>query len=75
MGMVDKKIPYTPSYEPTRDDVNGKMFGNVRQCPEPHVIKKFGVGGVANVSYWTCKKCRHRIEHQWHGGLGCGYVG
>lgn len=74
MGMGDKKAPYVPSYEPVRDDVNGKMFANTRPCPEPHVIKKFGVGGVANVSYWTCKKCRYRVEHQWHGGLSCGYV-
>ena len=74
MGMGDKKIPYTPNYTPVRDDVCGRMFGQgmMRQCPEPHVIKRYGVGGVANVSVWTCKRCRYRIEFEEHGGLACG---
>lgn len=77
MGMGDKKAPYTPSYEPVRDDVIGKMFGAgmVRSCPEPHVIKRYGVGGVCNVSVWTCKKCRYVQTYKWHGGVSCGYMG
>lgn len=75
MGMGDKKPPYEPKYDPVRDDVIGKRFspGCVRQCPEPHVIKKFGVGGVANVSVYTCRKCRYVIKHKWMGGVSCGY--
>lgn len=77
MGMGDKKKQYEPSYEPIRDDVIGKRFysGSVRSCPEPHVIKRYGIGGVANVSVYTCRKCRYAISHKWHGGLSCGYVG
>lgn len=73
MGQGDRKPKYTPPYEPVRDDVCGKMFRSdiVRSCPEPHVIKRYGVGGVANVSVWTCKRCKYRIEYKWHGGLGC----
>ena len=74
MGMGDKKVPYSPPYEPIRDDVCGKMFRSdmVRQCPEPHVVKKYGVGGVANVSVWTCRRCKHRVEFKWQGGIACG---
>lgn len=77
MGMGDRKAPYTPSYEPVRDDVLGKMFSPcaVRNCPEPHVIKRYGVGGVANVSVWTCRKCKYVKTYKWHGGVGCGYMG
>lgn len=74
MGMGDKKVPYTPDYDPVRDDVCGRMFGQgmTRTCPEPHVIARYGVGGVANVSWWTCKRCKHKVEFKWHGGLACG---
>lgn len=77
MGMGDRKALYTPSYEPVRDDVLGKMFSPcaVRSCPEPHVIKRYGVDGVANVSVWTCRKCKYVKTHKWHGGVGCGYMG
>lgn len=75
MGMGDKQIPYTPSYAPVRDDTNGKMFSQcaMRSCPEPHVIARYGVGGVANVSVYTCRKCRYKVTYKYHGGLGCGY--
>lgn len=76
MGMGDKKQPYRPSYAPVRDDVLGEMFtpGCVRSCPEPHVVRRYGVGGVANVSVYTCRKCRYVKTYQWHGGISCGYV-
>ncbi len=75
MGMGDKKKSFEPSYEPIRDDVIGKTFtpGSIRQCPEPHVIKRYGVGGIANVSVYTCRKCRYVINHKWFGGVSCGY--
>lgn len=59
---------------PTRDDVNGRVFADcmMRSCPEPHVIKRFGVGGIANVSVYTCRKCRNHTEFKFHGGVGCG---
>ena len=64
-------------YAPVRDDVNGKMFhpSSVRKCQEPHVIAKYGVGGEANVSVYTCQKCRYKITYDYHGGLGCGFKG
>lgn len=76
MGQGDKKIPYVPSYEPVRDDVIGKRFAVccMRSCPHPEVIKKFGVGGVANVSVYTCKKCRFHREYKLHGGVSCDYA-
>lgn len=76
MGMGDKPKAFEPSYVPVRCDVSGKMFtpGCVRSCPEPHVIKKFGVGGVANVSVYVCRKCRYVIKHPMMGGVSCGYT-
>lgn len=73
--MGDKKAPYTPSYEPVRDDVNGRMFssGCVRRCPEPHVIRRYGIGGVANVSVYTCRKCKYHTDEKWFGGVKCAY--
>lgn len=58
-----------------RDDVLGLSFyaGCVRSCPEPHVINRYGVGGVAHVSVWTCRRCKYRKEYKFHGGVGCGY--
>ena len=75
MGMGDKKIPYEPKYEPVRDDVIGKRFAQsmVRPCPHPKVRERYGVGGVANVSVYTCKKCRFVKTYEYHGGVGCGY--
>ena len=76
MGIGDNKRRYEPSYEPVRDDVIGKVFssGCVRQCPEPHVIKRYGVGGVANVSVYTCMKCKYVKTYKWHGGVSCEYI-
>lgn len=76
MGMGDKAPPYRPRYAPVRDDVIGKMFSAsmVRECPEPHVIETYGVGGVANVSVWTCYRCKYVQHYPMHGGVSCGYV-
>lgn len=75
MGMGDKKIPFVPSYEPIRDEVIGKSFAPccIRACPHPKVIERFGVGGVAHVSIYTCKRCEHHTEFKFHGGVGCAY--
>ena len=77
MGIGDKKPRYETSYEPVLHDELGKMFtpGCVRSCPEPHVIKRYGVGGVANVSVYTCRKCKYVKTYKWHGGIGCEYMG
>lgn len=58
-----------------RDDVIGKSFSavSVRSCPEPHVIKRYGVGGVANVSIYTCKRCKYHTTEKWFDGVGCSY--
>ena len=75
MGMGDKPIPYRPKYEPVRDDVIGKVFGSgmMRECPEPHVQKRYGVGGIAHVSVYTCRKCKYVKTYPMHGGVSCTY--
>ena len=74
MGMGDRKEPFVPVYEAVRDDVLGKRFPPyaVRACPDPAVIKRYATGGVANVSIYVCRKCKHAITFQHHGGVGCG---
>ena len=74
MGMGDKPKTFTPSYAAIRDEVIGKSFAAcmMRPCPEPHVIARYGIGGVANVSVYTCRKCRYKVEYKYHGGLSCG---
>lgn len=76
MGAGDQKVQFTPSYEPILDDVIGKLFspGCVRSCPHPKVIKRYGVGGKANVSVYTCRKCQY-VEKVMGGGVRCGYMG
>lgn len=73
--MGDKKAPYKPKYEPIRDDVVGKAFSQccMRECPEPHVIARYGLGGVAHVSIYTCQKCKFKVKTPFCGALGCGY--
>lgn len=75
MGMGDKKLPYTPSYSPIRCDVSGHMFAPcaVRSCPEPHVIERYGTGGVANVSIYVCRKCKYGVADKFCGAMECGY--
>lgn len=75
MGMGDQKPPYESRGEPILDNVSGKMFshGCVRRCPHPGVISKFGVGGKANVSVYTCRKCRFHESVKWIGGSKCRY--
>lgn len=73
MGMGDKKPKFHPTYTPVRDDVIGKMFFSTRECPHPAVIKKYGTGGIANVSYWTCKMCQYGEDMKMFGGVKCGY--
>ena len=73
MGMGDVKEPYVPRYGSVRCDVSGLMFAScmVRDCKDPAVIKRYGTGGVAKVSVYVCRKCRHAIHYKFHGGLGC----
>lgn len=73
MGMGDKPKEFKPSYKPIRDDVIGKDFPpvSVRACPEPHVIARYGVGGVANVSIYTCRRCKYHQNEKYFGGVRC----
>lgn len=75
MGMGDKPKPFEPYYKSIRDDVIGKAFSScaMRRCPHPSVQAKYGVGGVANVSVYTCRKCRFVKTYPYHGGVSCGY--
>lgn len=74
MGVGDQKPPYRPKGR-IRDDVIGREFAEcaVRSCPHPKVIQRFGMGGVANVSVWTCKRCKHHTEFPLHFGIRCDY--
>ena len=75
MGMGDPKRAYTPQYAPVRCDVSGKMFSPccVRECHEPHVIDRYGIGGKCMVSVYVCQKCKHKVKTPFCGALGCGY--
>ena len=75
MGMGDAKKPFNPFHKTIRDDVNGKCFAEclMRQCPHPSVIRRYGTGGVVMVSVYTCRKCRHKKEYHFHGGVSCTY--
>lgn len=75
MGMGDQPIPYEPKHYKVRDDVIGKTFAScaTRSCPHPGVVKRYGTGGVANVSVWTCRKCRYVTRSKFGELLGCGY--
>lgn len=73
--MGDKPTPFEPKHKIIRDDVIGKSFASccMRECPHPKVIQRFGLGGVANVSYYTCKRCKFHREHPLHFGVSCEY--
>lgn len=73
--MGDIKQPFEPNHYKVRDEVIGKSFPtvSVRPCPHPNVIKRYGVGGVANVSVWTCQKCRFGMRSKYGGLWGCDY--
>ena len=75
MGMGDKQKAFSPFYKSVRDDVAGKYFAEsmVRSCPHPNVIAKYGTGGVANVSIYTCRKCKFCKQYDLHGGVSCSY--
>ena len=74
--MGDKfkeKAPYQPPSVPVRCDVTGKVFSSsmIRKCRDNAVIRRYGVGGEVNVRVWACRRCKHAIRFQFHGGLGC----
>lgn len=75
MGMGDEKKRYSPTYGKKLDVVLNRYFADcsVRECHHPNVIKRFGTGGVATVSLYTCKKCRHGKKEKLYGGWYCGY--
>ena len=75
MGMGDKPEPYREKHNSIRDDVMGREFAAclMRPCPHPWVIKRYGTGGVANVSMYTCRKCKYHREHPLHFGVSCAY--
>lgn len=75
MGMGDRQEPYKPKYAPVRCDVTGKMFSpiSVRDCLEPHVIRRYGIGGKCKVSVLICKKCRYGYKARMIDGWGCFY--
>lgn len=56
-------------------DVLGYLMPDysVRECPHPAVIKKHGLNGKCNVSYYVCKKCAFGRKAKLDGGLFCDY--
>lgn len=75
MGMGDKRKPFEPVHPYILDVVRGQRFAEcaMRSCPHPAVIRKYGVGGEANVSIYTCKKCKYSKRFQFYGGVDCTY--
>lgn len=73
--MGDKRKPFEPNHTRIYDDVLHQTFPQccMRECPHPSVIKRYGVGGVANVSLYVCKKCKFSETYDFHGGVGCTY--
>lgn len=58
-----------------KDDVSGQKFDeiSVRECKHPSVVRKYGHGGVCNVSVYTCAKCKMSVRVPFCGALTCGY--
>lgn len=75
IGQGDKKQAYAPSYAPVLCNVTGKMFSPccMRECKEPHVVERYGIGGKAMVSIYVCQKCKYKVTTPYCGALGCGY--
>jgi hypothetical protein len=77
VGMGDRfkenKLQYSPVGKPIRCDISGIYFHPcaIRECHDEAVARRYGVGGIAHVSIWVCRKCRHKIEYKYHGGVGC----
>ena len=73
--MGDKAKTFSPSYAPVLCNVTGKMYSPccVKECKEPHVVERYGIGGKANVSIYVCRKCKYKVTTPFCGALGCGY--
>ena len=73
--MGDKAKTFSPYYAPVLCNVTGKMYYPccVRECKEPHVVEKYGIGGKAMVSIYVCRKCKYKVKTPFCGALGCGY--
>lgn len=60
------------------DAINGLMFreGNMFDCPDPEVRKKYAtVTGSCKLSTYSCKqrKCRYLLKQEFCGAVRCGY--
>lgn len=75
MGMGDKEEHYHPTYRKALDMVLNRYYADcsIRECPHPKVIERYGTGGVATVSIYTCKKCKFAERARYFDGYGCGY--
>lgn len=75
MGMGDKPVPYEPRHGRVRDDVTGREYVAcaVRSCPHPAVIRRYGTGGVAKVTWYTCRKCHYGEKNKFDSGVRCSY--
>ena len=75
IGQGDKPKSFRPSYAPVLCNVTGKMYSPccVKECKEPHVVERYGIGGKAMVSIYVCRKCKHKVKTPFCGALGCGY--
>ena len=75
MGMGDKPKAFTPSYAPILCNVSNKLFAPccMRECKEPHVVDRYGIGGKCMVSIYVCRKCRYCVKDKLCGAVSCGY--
>lgn len=60
------------------DAITGQYFreGNMFNCPDPEVKKKYGnLQGFCMLSTYSCKqrKCKYLIKHEFCGAVSCGY--
>ena len=60
------------------DAINGYYFreGNMFDCPDPEVRKKYGnLQGICKLSTYSCKqrKCEYLIKQEFCGAVRCGY--
>ena len=76
MGQGDKPKKFNPSYAPIECSVSGLKFAScaIRECKEPHVVRKFGNGGSCNVSIYICRHCKFHTKTPYCGAVGCSYM-
>lgn len=60
-----------------KDDILGYSFSpdEVRNCPHPGMIRKYGDGNHLKVSVWVCKKCKLSVKDKFADMYKCTFGG